>query len=129
MHIPYITALYAGQLGLIAIAIAFLAGSTRGRLNVSLGDGGHTELLLAMRRHANFVEWVPLALILIAVLEMNGVSSRAIHSLGGVLVVSRILHAIGIKADSMKSIARLLGASGTALVTLVASVWAIALHF
>lgn len=129
MHIPYITALYAGQLGLIAIAIAFLAGSTRGRLNVSLGDGGHTELLLAMRRHANFVEWVPLALILIAVLEMDGVSSRAIHSLGGVLVVSRILHAIGIKSDSMKSIARLLGASGTALVTLVASVWAIALHF
>lgn len=60
---PIVTALYAGLLGLISIGVAFPAGSLRGRLNVSVGDGGNRDLLLAMRRHANFTEWVPLALL------------------------------------------------------------------
>jgi uncharacterized protein len=126
---PVITALYAGLLGLMGIAVAFRAGMLRGKLNISVGDGGNRDLLLAMRRHANFAEWVPLALILIAVLELNGVPSRAIHSLGAALVVSRVCHAIAVKADTMKSIVRLIGAMGTALVTLVASIWAIAVFF
>ena len=122
---PVVTALYAGLLGLVAIAIAFRAGSLRGKLNVSIGDGGSRELLLAMCRHANFAEWVPIALILIALLEMNGVSTRAIHVLGAALVISRISHAVGIKAETMKGAGRFIGAAGTALITLVASVWAI----
>lgn len=50
------------------------------------------ELLLAMRRHANFIEFVPLALVLvlvlIAMLELNGVSTTASHALGAGLVVT-----------------------------------------
>lgn len=122
---PVITALYAGLLGLLAMVLAYRAGSLRGRLNVAIGDGGNRDLLLAMRRHANFVEWVPLALILIALLELNGVPAHAIHALGAILVVSRILHAAGFKADALSSPARLIGAAGTALVTVVAAVWAI----
>jgi uncharacterized membrane protein YecN with MAPEG domain len=63
---PVVTAFYAGLLGLMTIAVAFPAGSLRGKLNIALGDGGNTDLLLAMRRQANFVEYVPMALILIA---------------------------------------------------------------
>jgi uncharacterized protein len=122
---PFITALYAGLLGLVSIGVAFPAGSLRGKLNVPVGDGGNRDLLVAMRRHANFVEWVPFALILIGLLELNGVAARAIHILGAALVVCRILHAVGIKGDTMKVPARLIGAAGTALVTVVASVWAI----
>jgi uncharacterized membrane protein YecN with MAPEG domain len=117
---PVVTALYAGLVGLTAIAIAFRAGSLRGKLNVSLGDGGSRDLLLAMRRHANFAEWVPLALILIALLELNGVSTRAIHALGAALLVSRISPALGSRAETMQGAGRLVGAAGTALVTLVA---------
>ena len=120
---PIVTALYAGLLGLLAVALAFPAGMLRGKLNISVGDGGNPALLLAMRRHANFAEWVPLALILIALLELNGVSSRAIHGLGAALVIARLLHAIGLKSDSMKSVARGLGAMATALITVTASVW------
>jgi uncharacterized protein len=127
--VPSITALYAGLLGLIAIAIAFMAGSLRGKLNVSVGDGGHRELLLAMRRHANFAEWVPLALILIALLEMNGVSAKAIHVLGAALVVSRISHAVGLKPDTLKGAGRMIGAAGTAIIVLVASLWAVVRFF
>jgi hypothetical protein len=118
-----VTALYAGLLGLLAVAVAFPAGMLRGKLNISVGDGGNPALLLAMRRHANFAEWVPLALILIALLELNGVSTRAIHSLGAALVIARLLHAIGLKSDTMQSVGRGVGAMATALITVTASVW------
>lgn len=126
---PVITALYAGILGLMSIALAFPAGSLRGKLQVSVGDGGHPELLLAMRRHGNFVEYVPLALILIGLLELNGVTGTAIHALGAGLVVARICHAVGLKADTVNSVPRGIGAGGTALITIVASAWAITLFF
>jgi uncharacterized membrane protein YecN with MAPEG domain len=126
---PAITALYAGLLGLLSLAVAYPAGALRGKLNVSCGDGGKPELVLAMRRHANFAEWVPLALILIGLLELNGTSHTAVHALGAALVLVRICHAVGLKADNMKHPARFVGASGTALVVAVASVWCIVKFF
>ncbi len=124
-----ITALYAGILGIISLALSAVAGSIRPKLGVSVGDGGHPELLLAMRRHANFVEYVPLALILLALLEVNDVPTMAIHIMGSVLVFSRIAHAAGLKADTISGAGRLVGIVGTVLTTLVASVWAIVTYF
>ena len=124
---PVTSLLYAGILGLISVGVAFPAGRLRGKLGVSIGDGGSKDLLLAMRRHANFVEAVPIALILLVLLELNGVSKIAIHSLGAALVLFRICHAFGIKAETMKGVGRTLGAGGTAILTLIASIWAIVL--
>jgi uncharacterized protein len=126
---PIITTLYAGLLGLVAIALGAQAGRLRGRFDISIGDGGNRELLLAMRRHANFAEWVPIALIIIALLEMNGVSKLAIHALGAGLVVTRLCHATGLRPDTLQGWGRLVGAGGTALIVLVASLWAIATFF
>lgn len=125
---PVITALYAGILGLMAIAIAFAAGQMRGRSGISLGDGGNPELLLAMRRHSNFIEFVPLCLILIGLLEMNGAPPGAIHALGAGLVVFRASHALGMKVEPGGA-ARTVGAAGSTLVLAVASIWAIVLFF
>lgn len=126
---PKITLLYAGIFGLMSIGIAFQAGSLRGQTNISIGDGGNRELLLAMRRHANFVEVVPLALIIIALLEMNGVPALAIHALCASLVLFRLSHAFGIKPDTVKGAGRAIGAAGSALVMLVASIWTIIAFF
>jgi uncharacterized protein len=125
---PTVTSLYAGILGLMLIGVAFPAGMLRGKLNVSVGDGGNPALLLAMRRHANFVEWVPLALILIGSLELNHVRPAAIHALGAALVAARLSHALGIKTETMKSPARFIGAMLTMLIVLISSIWAIVLH-
>jgi uncharacterized membrane protein YecN with MAPEG domain len=78
-----------------------------------------------MRRHANFVEYVPMALILICLLELNGVSNTALHALGAGLVVARICHAVGLSADTINSVPRGIGAAGTALIIVVASIWSI----
>lgn len=126
---PQITVLYAGLLGLLSLYLSFLCGKQRGKAKVSIGDGGDQELIVAMRRHANFVEYVPLALLLIALLELNGVSATAIHSFGAVLLLARIAHAQGMRVDKSPSIGRMIGAGGTLLLTLVLSVWAIATFF
>ena len=126
---PVVTTLYAGILGLVCLGIASQAGRLRGRTKISIGDGGNRELLLAMRRHANFVEWVPLALLLLALLEMNAVSPLAIHGLGATLVVARLSHATGLKADTIEGAGRLAGAAGSALVVAVASIWSIVVFF
>ncbi len=126
---PVITALYAGILGLMALVLSFFPGSMRGKTGISIGDGGNQELLLAMRRHGNFVEYVPLALILIGILEFNGAPAGALHALGAGLVVFRVAHAVGLKADTIHGWGRAIGAGGTALVIVVASVWAIVTFF
>lgn len=124
-----ITALYAGILGLISIWLSFGAGSLRGKTKISIGDGGNQELLLAMRKHGNFTEYVPMMLILLALLEFRDVPGLAIHIMGAVLVISRLCHGFGLKADTITGAGRLVGAAGTALVTVVASIWAIVTFF
>ena len=123
--LPTITLLYAGILGLMAIGLGFGAGSIRGKYGIPIGDGGRPDLHVAMRRHGNFIEWVPMILILLGLLEVHGLSHTAMHSMGAALVVSRLMHAIGLKADTIQSIPRAIGAGGTILIMLVASVWAI----
>ena len=128
MPVPEITILYAGVLGLMAIGLGATAGLYRGKHGISIGDGGDQELTLRMRRHANFVENVPLALILISLLEMQAVSNIAIHALGAAVVLGRILHWVGFD-DNVGNPMRGLGAGMTALSILVASVWGIITFF
>ncbi len=122
---PVITTLYAGLLGMILLATSYKAGSLRGKLNIPLGHGDNLELHLAMRRQANFVEYVPMILILVALLEMDGAPKLAIHCMGAGLVIFRACHALGVEAHTMSSKGRFVGAAGTALTLLIASVWAI----
>ena len=78
-------------------------------------------VLLAMRKHGNFVEYVPFFMIMFAALELNGASPLFLHGLGLAMILARILHAVGLKADTIESLARGIGAGGTLLVTLVAT--------
>lgn len=126
---PTITALYAGLLGLMSIGIAVAVGRVRGSTGISIGDGGNLELIAAMRRHANFVEFVPLSLILIGLLELNGVGSTAIHALGAGLVFARLCHAVGFRTDDSMKALRPIGAVGSTLIVAVSSIWAITLFF
>lgn len=129
MSLPELTLLYAAIFGLMSIAISYPAGALRGKTGISVGDGGNPDLLLAMRRHSNFVEYVPLALIIIALMEMNRAPDYAIHGLAGTLLVARVAHAIGLHKSNIMTGGRIAGAVLTALVTVVASIWSIVLFF
>lgn len=123
---PEITAFCAGILGLISFVLAFHVGSYRGKTKISLSHGGNQEMLVRIRKHGNFTEYVPLALILLGLLEMSGgAGSVAIWILGGMLVIGRITHPMGLVADNIGHPMRAVGALLTILMTLVCSGWLI----
>jgi hypothetical protein len=116
-----ITAIYAALQALLAIALVVPVGRLRTSTNVSLGAGGNPRLETAIRRHANWTEHVPIALLLMALLELNGASAGLLHGLGITLLTARILHPLGLDAANMRRPLRGIGALGTLLVTLVAA--------
>jgi uncharacterized membrane protein YecN with MAPEG domain len=117
-----ITALYAALQAIVSIVLVAPIGRLRSATNVSLGSGGNPALEVAIRRHANWTEYVPFTLLLIALLELNGSSAGLLHGLGAGLLVARVLHPLGLKHDDMRVPLRGIGAGGTLLVTLVATV-------
>ena len=115
-----ITSAYAAILGLVAIFLSFHVIRLRAKSGVSLLDGGNTALKERIRRHGNFIEYVPLALILMGFAEAGGATSTWLHVTGGVLVVSRLIHPFGIKHDNGAAPARIIGAAGTQIAMLMA---------
>lgn len=116
-----ITLLYAGILGLLAVLLANYVLFVRLR-----GDREPAWRADAtLRVQANFVENVPLALILLFLLESAGIGSTALHLLGTALVSVRLLHAWGLGSYEGANYPRLIGAQGTFLLLSVMAVAAI----
>ncbi len=123
---PAITALCAGILGVLGIVLSTQAGLYRGTAKVGIGDGGNEELICRIRKHGNFSEYAPLALILLGLLEMSATAGQtAIFVLGAMIVIGRILHPMGLKASGRPTIFRAIGMTATMLMILVTSIWLI----
>jgi len=107
---------------LLAVAYVVLAGrvvAVRRTARVSLGSGGDTDLERRIRVHGNFAEYVPLALIVLAFVEMQGAPGWYVHVLSGVLVAARAAHAYGLSTGTLRL--RVLGVTGTFAVLLGAA--------
>ena len=120
-----ITLLYAGFCALLVVFLAVRVAQWRFRHKIGLGDGGDRELLKRVRAHANAVENMPLALILLGGMELNGYSNLMIHGFGGVLLVSRMAHAWGLSHSSGTSRGRLFGSLFTWLLLVTMALFAI----
>ncbi len=116
-----VTALWAAILGLMSLVLAGLVVRARGTQGVIFGDGANVVLQQRIRVHANFVEYVPLALLLLLVLELNSASALVLNALGGSLVAARALHAFGLSTSTGTSPGRFVGTVLTWLVILIAS--------
>jgi len=103
-----VTAIYAGLHGLLAVLLANFVLYVRLRPQSPEWQGD-----AALRVQANFVENVPIALILLLVLEIQGMSQTALHLCGAALFVLRCLHAYGLGTIEMPNYPRLIGAQGT----------------
>ena len=120
MLVP-IAAFYASLLALIFVFLVFYVGSKRNATDVAILDGGDVEPAERIRRHANFAENVPIPLVLLFALELNGASALLLHALGTVLVLARIAHPFGIDHQKLRHPLRGLGSLATLGVTLVAA--------
>lgn len=91
-----VTTLIACILATFFIRLSFSVIRLRRRHKVGLGSGGVDDLERAIRAQANFAEYVPIALILMACLELNGAPLWLIAILGIAFVTGRVIHAKGI---------------------------------
>jgi len=103
------TPIYAALLALIFVVLSVRTIGLRWRLRVGVGDGGDKVLMRAMRVHANFAEYVPIALLLIYFLEIHTRFLLLVHGLGIALIVGRLLHAYGVSQVHEKLIFRQVG--------------------
>ena len=110
------TGLYAGLCGLWFIWLSWKVIVERRRSKVGLGDGGDPDLQRAIRVHANFVEYTPLALVLLALIDVMGADDLLVHGFGAALVLARVLHAQGLGSNAGYSRGRYFGTLGTWLV-------------
>lgn len=104
-----ITGLYASILALFFIYLAAQVIRLRLKHQVGIGDGNIPDLHQAIRVHANFAEYIPLAIILLLVAEFNQLNGWIIHLFGMAIVLSRVLHMIGLSKTVGKSTGRQFG--------------------
>lgn len=90
-----VTTLYAAVLGLLLIVLSDLVTRMRKRAQVSLGHGDDPLLERTMRAHGNFVEYVPLGLVLLLLIEVKAPQPWVVHGFGLMLLSGRLLHAYG----------------------------------
>ena len=93
-----INTVVAHGLGVVFIGLAIQVARLRQRDRAAFGDNGSRELRSAIRAHANFVEYVPIITLMVAMLEMSGLPAMRVHVLMGALLVSRLLHPLGMYA-------------------------------
>ena len=104
-----ITSLYAGGLALIFLALSFRVIAFRRANRVSLGDADNKDLRQRSRGHANFAEYAPIGLVLLACVELQGAPNVATHILGAALFFGRLLHAMAFWVHPMNFTYRTIG--------------------
>ena len=123
------TAPYAAALTIIFIVLTQLVIRARGKTTITLGDKGDDRLLEASRRQMNFVENVPLTLILMMLAEAGGASAMWLNIAGLLLLAARIIHPFGITIAVAANPLRIVGAVATLVVQLAMIVIIALQHF
>ena len=106
-------ALWVGLHVFLMLTLSLLVVRQRQKHKVALGDEGIPELAQAIRAFGNASEYVPTALVAIAVLAIVDAPPLAIHVAGFVLFSGRVVHAVGLSNSGGASIPRALGIVAT----------------
>ncbi|HEY9081070.1 MAPEG family protein [Magnetovibrio sp.] len=114
-----ITPIYAALNIMLAVGLTYVVVHHRIQNQVPLGDGGHTELGRAIRAHGNLSENAPFALLLLALVEWNGLPAWQLHALGAAFTVARLAHIYGIMNAAIAP--RSMGALFTTIILTVLS--------
>ena len=118
----HLTGLYSVPLALMMMGLSAHVSALRGKTSISILDGGNMALVERIRRHGNFTEHVPVAILLMAFAEASGTAPLWTHAAGLALLAGRILHPIGLFHDRPVTLARIAGGVLTWLSMLISMV-------
>ena len=122
MNVPFVVPFYAAIFALIYIGLSVRVIALRNAKRVSLGSGGDPALERAIRIHANFIEYVPLALILLIAIEMQHGLRYVLHVLCLLLLIGRICHFFALSRENTANPLRGVGVALTMAVLAVAAI-------
>lgn len=123
-----IAGFYVALGALLILALAMRVMWLRNVRGVGLGSGGDAGLARAIRAHANAVEYLPVALLMLVVLAIEQTRPGVLHLLGITLIVARVLHAIGLSGYAGRSFGRVVGI-GLTMLAMVAMAVLLILRF
>ena len=92
----FITPMYAAIFALILVFLSLRVIRLRFKLKLAFGDGKDKSLKRAMRVHGNFIEYVPMALLMMYFVELQLNNPTLVHGLGIALLISRCAHIYGV---------------------------------
>ena len=104
-----ITALYAAPLAILFLWLSIRVIGTRRSELIGLGDGGNKSLMKRMRAQANCAEYVPIGIVVLALVELQGGPALLVHALGATLLIGRMLHGWGFSASPPNMMGRQVG--------------------
>jgi uncharacterized membrane protein YecN with MAPEG domain len=117
----------AGMLGLVYLFLSVRVIQGRYRHRVALGDAGNPDLAALIRAHGNFAEYVPLLLVLMALVEASGAARVPLAGCGAALVAARVAHAVGMAIPRVPNPWRAAGTVLTLSLLPVLSLWSLLL--
>jgi uncharacterized protein len=100
---------YAALITLMAVALTYLVINQRRSKLIGLGDGGDKMAGRFIRIHGNFCENAPFALALLILVALTGGPAWAVHAIGILFLLGRVLHAFGLSRSGGSSTGRVLG--------------------
>ncbi len=109
--------------GALLVLMTTTIGIIRNRKNLSYGDGGDNRFAKRVRAHANAVEQIPIALILLLLAEMQGASAVLLWTIAAALTVGRLCHAVQFWFQGVPFLLRPIGVVLTLLSQITALGW------
>jgi len=128
LHPPIVSA-YAALLALLFMALSIRTLRLRRQLRIAIGDAGNPAMLRAMRVHSNFAEYVPLSLLLVYFVEVQGAQATLVHGLCLCLLIGRLAHAFGVSQPDENFSFRVTGMALTFTVLFFSSAWLLIAFF
>jgi len=118
-----ITPIYAALLTVLFVLLSFRVVFQRNAAKASFGDGGDQALLLRIRAHGNFSEYVPFGLVLLVIAELTAAPEWGLHLGGALLLLGRCLHALalaGVGGKAFRAAGMIMTLTSLALCTALA---------
>lgn len=103
-----ITLTIAGAAAIMNVWLGLRVSLLRRRHGISIGDGGRPDVTTRMRAHANFAEYAPFFLILLALVELARGSEQWLWIVSILFILARLAHPIGMDR-SRSNILRIAG--------------------
>lgn len=104
-----ITPIYIALLALLFLWLSVRVIDVRRSHKISLGDGGHSAMERRIRAQGNCAEYAPIGLLILLAAELQGSPAWAVHGLGLMLLVGRILHGVALTRETPWAMGRMSG--------------------